>query len=385
MRNVEQLTIKSETEDKRQDLTEGELSLESEEVEVPELTQEQKETIEVENKWVKENFQELIDEVNEHYSENTELSEAQKESFKKHNEQILELCIERGVVKGLSEAERAVLYFAAIRHDSTKGDKAPQDKEGIANYILAIHGETAAKEAKEFFEDKKSEEYLDKILSREQGRGKYPKEKIVTIIENAIRRHMGPHREDESQELFFMDKVLNGGDGIKGVNEQLPRNERIEHPRPETKIDKILFAVDMRSLASPQGTQKLLDIRAAVPIFRRQDQGICAAYERKYGRPDLAVEETAFHSAFESAEQARDSIDFAEDPDDWVWINQAVEEIKKGEYRYVAKGEAPKDLTAEVVAAILAKEKTYQKAKQAWREELEEKELAKAREELNKS
>lgn len=334
---------------------------------IPELTPEQKEEIQKEQEWVKANFGKLIQMVNERYEKSTVLSEGEKRSYEAHNAEILNYCIERATVKRLTGPERAMLYFAAIFHDSTKGGKPPQDKKEIKNYVLAAHNEAGAEEARRFLEDEKNAEYIEKILPHkrprvlwglQRGEGKeYDKEKIIITIENAIRRHMGPHCRQETDKPFFMDKIL------AGVNAQLSKAEKISHPQPENQIDKILFASDMKSLAGPRGVQKILDIRFSVPNFRQEDGDLCTAYEKSCGRRDLNLAEAALFNALESGLEARDSISKDDDPEDWAWINESVEEAKQGNYFYGA-GEGVQKVILDC-PKILAKKEIYQKAKEA--------------------
>lgn len=294
------------------------------------LTPEQIEEAAREDEWIEQNFQPLIEGVDERYNESPVLTEAQKESFKAHNKEILDLCVERAIEKGLNKTERAILYFAAIHHDMTKGDVPPEGKENIKNYVLVKHGEAGAEETKELLESKEGEGIINITLSREQSKeGEYNKEKVITAVGNAILRHMGPHRRNEKQrkeDPAFMDIVQDM------VNSQLPKGEKIKHPKPENKIDKTLFAADMRSLAGPEGAQKILDIRYGVPNFKKED--ILASEFCKKEGIDFSPDEIAFISAYESALAARDSIDKEKDRDDWEWVGEAIENLKEEEYYY---------------------------------------------------
>ena len=295
---------------------------EEEAEEAKEVSAEQKEIEEKINKekeWAEENLSELIDIVNTRY-ENPEStladSPTQLESFKKHNAEILDFCVERGTEKKLTEKEVRMLEVAAVLHDLTKGDKPPEDKADIENFVLAVHGETGAEEAKKILE--KNPEIITKILG--ESYNKKEAEKVILTIENAIRSHMGPHPG-------FMTGIL------ERVNKTLRQKgeAEIKHPYPKKGdvVAETLLAADMCSLAGRKGREKVLAIRSAVPFFKKQDKELSEEY-KKYNI-DLTPGQAALLSGFKSAEEARDMIKNSADKE---WINKAIEDSKKETYLY---------------------------------------------------
>jgi len=264
-------------------------------------------------------FSDLINLVNSRYegpASTLANSPEQIKTFEEHNDQVLALCVKRGLEKNLSEQEIKELEVSAILHDIAKADRSVGQKGEIPNYILAAHGELAADQLPVIINN--NPEILVKIL----GDNYSEDEKIKTIetIKNALRCHMGPHPG-------FMDFIL------KGVNQKLAEIGApiLEHnkPKPGDKVAEILLAADMCSLADRKGREKVLAIRAAVPNFRKQDEELCFEY-KKMGI-NLSTAEAALLSGFDSAGQARDMI---EDLDDQAWINQTIEASKIGDYKY---------------------------------------------------
>jgi response regulator RpfG family c-di-GMP phosphodiesterase len=203
-----------------------------------------------EQKEARERFKVLIDLVNARYSsENSTLANSpeQLNAFIAHNDELLDLCVQRGVEKGLSERNVRVLEVAAILHDLTKADQGSAETADIPNYILAAHGELAASEVPEILAE--HPEVLSSIFG-----SKYTDqagERITKQIQTAIRSHMGPHPG-------FMSGIL------AGVNKTLEKKgmARLEHTYPpaDDKVAETLLAADMHSLAGRQGREKVLAI-----------------------------------------------------------------------------------------------------------------------------
>ena len=275
--------------------------------------------IDKECKAAKERFSGLIDLVNERYKNpDSTIAETpeQLESFKKHNEQILSFCIERGMKKNLSKKQLATLEAEAILHDLATANKPPKELADIQNYMLVAHGEIAANEIRGIFEQQPK--MLTKILgenySKEEG------EETILTIENAIKSHMGPHPG-------FMTGIL------ENVNKALQKKGemKIKHPYPEEgNVEaETLLAADMGSLADCRGREKVLAIRFNVPFFKKQDEDLCEEY-KKFAI-NLTPGEAALLSGFDSAEQARDML---KDEDDKEWVDRLIRESKRGQYTY---------------------------------------------------
>jgi hypothetical protein len=275
--------------------------------------------IENEKLEAKEKFAEVIDFVNKRY-EGSELSPSfsleQLEAFKEHNEQVLDKCIERGIERNLDKEELAELETAAILHDLNKVDSPPNWLENIDNAMLVYHGEAASEELA-------FNEELREILKNKFGEENF--EKNILHLQNAIRSHMGPHPG-------FMSEAL------RVVNEQLKIKEvePIEHPHSKEgdKVAEILLAVDMYSLASPKGVQKVVTVRSETPVFKAEDEKLVAKYAQL--GIDLDIAEAAVLSAFDSACAARDMIKNKEDKE---WIEEAIEETVGVKYVYKASDE----------------------------------------------
>lgn len=270
--------------------------------------------IENEKLEAKEKFAEVIDFVNKRYEGSataSSFSPEQLEVFKEHNEQVLDKCIEQGIRRGLDEEELAELETAAILHDMNKADSLPDWLEDVDNVMLVYHGEVAAGELA-------FNEELREILKDKFGEERF--EKNILHLQTAIRSHMGPHPGFMSEALRVANEQLK----IKGV-------EPIEHPRPKEgdKVAEILLAVDMYSLASPKGAQKVVTLRNEAPVFKAEDEKLVAEYV-KLGI-DLDIAEAAVLSAFDSACAARDMITNKEDKE---WIEEAMKETIGAEYVY---------------------------------------------------
>jgi septum formation inhibitor MinC len=262
------------------------------------------------------NFQGPLELVNKRYEDpNSTLSNAEQlKTYKEHNEEVLRLCIDRGIEKGFNEKELKMLEISAILHDLNKADRPEDKKAKIPNYTLVAHGEMAASEIKNILND--YPDILNEILG--DNYTEEEKKETTSIIENTIRSHMGPHPG-------FMGVIL------ETVNKQLKEmgEEEIEHPYPDNQIAETLLAVDMASLAGVKGREKVLAIRSVVPFFKKQDEDLCNEY-KKYNI-NLTTGEAALLSGFNSAEQARDMLKNQEDKE---WINQTLEDSKDNDYLY---------------------------------------------------
>ncbi len=294
-----------------------------EEPKVEERDAELEKAISKEQEEAKERFGVLIGLVNERYEgpEST-LAEDEVERFKEHNSEILNLCVERGMEKGLSEQELRTLEVAATLHDLNKADKPASEVADIPNHVLAAHGEMAADEVPDIIVQ--HPEVLESILGPDYSEEE--SDSVVANLQEAIRAHMGPHPG-------FMDFILAGVN--KGLREK--GMAEIEHPYPEkgNKVAETLLAADMHSLAGRKGREKVLAIRSSKEkgkdFFRKQDEKLSAEYGT-YGI-DLTVGEAALLSGFDSADQARDMFN-SEDAD---WVNRTIEASKKGDYDYEGK------------------------------------------------
>lgn len=275
--------------------------------------------IKAEQQESKEKFSALIDLVDQRYEAPDSAlagSPEQLKTFKEHNNEVLELCVQRGIEKGLDQKELGTLEVSAILHDLNKADKPAGPKGEIPNYTLAAHGEMASQEVKSILDQ--NQEILTKFL----GENSTPEEKqaIITQVEVAIKTHMGPHPG-------FMDSIL------ESVNKELEKiNEpKIEHPYPPEgdRVAETLLAVDMCSLAGRKGREKVLAIRSNIPFFKQQDEELSKTYQS--AGVDLTPGEAALLSGFDSANQARDML---KDQDDIAWIDGIIEDSKKQAYTY---------------------------------------------------
>jgi hypothetical protein len=275
--------------------------------------------VENEKKEARENFGALLDLVFKRYeSPNSTITNSpeQIKTFEGHAEEVLNLCIERGIEKDLSVKELKTLEVAAILHDLTKGDRPGPEFLDIPNYMLAAHGELGAQGTERILRN--DPEIISKILGGNYSADEV--EKTIGLVSGAIRTHMGPHPG-------FMTFILNG------VNARLKEKglSELRHPFPPEGevVSETLLAADMCSLAGRKGREKILVIRSAAPNFGQEDEELCVEY-KKHGI-DLTPGEAALLSAFSSAEQARDMLKNEEDK---LWINSAIEDSKKDDYLY---------------------------------------------------
>lgn len=292
--------------------------------------------IESERDSVKQKFAGLIEFVNERYkSSNSVIADSpqQLETFKLHNEQVLRRAIEQGIRRSLDAKTLGRLEIAAILHDLTKGDKNPEWAGDIGNFMLVYHGEATAKELEE-------NEQLNQLLRDCLGEEDF--EESLGVIQSAIRSHMGPHPG-------FMETML------EMVNKELAERglDLIEHPYPEegNVVAEILLAADMYLLASHKGIEKVIFIRANIPLLQQQDLEVSEQYEKQGVVLDPA--EAAVLNAFDNAYAARDMVRSEEDR---KWIQGAIDKAVEIRYRYEVVGEDGKR-TARVVSIAEAQQK----------------------------
>ncbi len=273
-----------------------------------------------EKKRVSEELAEMVNFVDKRYEgQDSTLSNSfeQLKSFKEHNRQILDKCIERGIERGLSQEDLTKLEIAAILHDFSKGDSSPKWAQEIENFMLVYHGEAVAKELD-------SNEELRNILRDKLGGNNF--EENIIYLQRVIKSHMGPHPG-------FMSKSL------EIVNKQLKEKnlQQIEHPSPKEgdRVAEILLAADMYTLASSKGMQKVVTIRSETPSFRKQDKELSSQYAQV--GIELAPAEAAILSALDSAYAARDMI---KNKEDWNWIQGAIEEANNFDYKYRVSADA---------------------------------------------
>lgn len=281
-----------------------------------------------EKEFAEKTFSKLIEAVKERYTSPASTLAKNPEQLREyllHNEEIIDLCIKRGIEKGMSEKDLRLLEISAIIHDIAKADtpesvvkrkNLPKGSESVSNLVLAMHHNLATDETDTLL--KKNPEILKHVL----GDNYSEKEAAIAtdVIKNAIRSHMGPHPG-------FMDFVL------AGVNKELAKMGagQIEHPFPEKgdSVSETLLAADMRSLAGRQGRKKVLSIRKVVPIFVSQDLALVEKY--KAVGIDLKQGEAALLSGFDSAVQARNMLP---DKGDREWLDRAIDESKVEPYNF---------------------------------------------------
>lgn len=323
--------------------------------------------VEKKKKEMIEKFGELIEFVDNRYeNSNIAKNEEQLGEFKKHNRQILELVIEEGTKRGISDEEMEILVVSAILHDLCKGDLAPEWAKGIDNFMVVYHGEAVAQEIE-------NSEELQAIIREKLGDENF--DENIKKLQTAFRSHMGPgvnadslgkdENEIEDSKIGFMAKMR------RGINAKLRERgiEEMKHPLPEKgdDISEILLAADMFSLASPSGAQKVLKIRSLVPNFKKEDQNLCSDYKKE--GIELSLGEAALISAFNSGNSARDMF---EDKNDQKWIQKAIDQTEsfKG-FKYGVDDE-----NMELVNAQIVKEKmiAFEEAKKQreFRERIDE-------------
>ena len=202
----------------------------------------------------------LKDYVKEVYLQSTEgdpKKEMQVEEFNQHNEDILDFVEELTKEEKISPEDMETTKLAAVLHDAAK-----------FNTPLVKHGFEGAKMA----EKKLRELNFD--------------EEIAQQVKNAIERHMGPIPG-------FMENEAKKWEEKTG--------EKIEFPRPENTVDKLLYDADMLSLISLHGIEKILTIRKNTDVFKEEDEKIAA-------KEGTTVEEVRWRSALKSAYEAADSL-----------------------------------------------------------------------------
>lgn len=262
-------------------------------------------------------FESLIKEVSVGY-ENKDI----EEDFNLHNKEILSNIVELAIKKRFNKTELKIAELAAILHDMTKADVAPEKYKNIPNYTLAMHAKTAAEKVPEILTDERLKEL--KIES--------DPEMIRQKVAGAILEHMGPRPGFMSAILEKFKKDMEDI-GEKGV----------DYPEASGKISEAVLAADMKSLAGEKGRKKVLGLRAKENFFIKQDLGVVEEY-KKYGI-NLSQGEAALISGFESAFQARD---MQKDKENWDWINEEIEKSKKVEYVFLGEKIIWEDVTDKI-------------------------------------
>lgn len=167
---------------------------------------------------------------------------------------ILDYAFELALNEGLDKKETELLLLATELHDVDKKD-AP----------LVKHGFEGAGTSKQFMKDNG---YSD-------GDGE--------IVSGAVERHMGPVPG------FMQDQA-------DKWNKEHP-DDQVKFPKPENKIDQLLYDADMLSLINEQGIGKILTIRKKSAIFANEDLEIAT-------QRGIKQEQVAFESALKSAKEA---------------------------------------------------------------------------------
>lgn len=231
----------------------------------------------------KRDFAPLIEWVNAQYSaEGSSLkTEEQRESYRRHNDEILRFATELGLKEDFTKEELRTLQAAAILHDSQKARRNPNEA-GSLPYVLVAHGAMAAdgvdeegwamtpgEKGKGGVDDvfEKHPEMLKVILGQN-----YSEEDGVRVkeqIKTSIRAHMGPRPGFMQDVQTFVNDNL----GAAGF-----ANRVVGHPFPEDNISKTLLTADMGSLCTAEGRQKVLAIRANDERFKKEDKETVSRY-----------------------------------------------------------------------------------------------------------
>jgi len=295
---------------------EGRLSEVSEDIENPEVIAELAEKISAEQEKAREDFGNLIEAVSDRYDG---MNPDMKRTFIEHNSEILDAVVELGVKKELTSEELKLVEMAAIIHDMTK---AEPDPEGIGNYTLANHGESAAREVDNLITDEMLE-----TVGVDTSDGQAVQTAKDTIVA-AVREHMGPHPG-------FMDGILAGVNAqIEAKNQKLAEGQEpiplVEHPVAQGKVSETLLAADMGSLAGQAGREKVMAIRSNVQFFVGQDRATVADY-KSFG-VDLNQGEAALLSGFDSAADAHDMLT---DTSDRQRTQNLIDQSKEEGYSFI--------------------------------------------------
>jgi hypothetical protein len=241
--------------------------------------------------------------------------------YKEHFREVTEMAVEYAERIELPEGEVALLAVAAGLHDLTKGDTPPPDIPDSVKHIywLVAHGETAAAEVGQYLDANPSVQ--DFLKTANPGLGDFA---IKERIEMAIRSHMGPNPG-------FMEGVLNY------VNGELGEDSRISHPYPEEgdRVAEILLAADMKSLAGPQGVEKVIgDIMADKKEGGWREEAQLEAEKANELGYDFTTAQMAFLSAYDSGVNAFTMIKNDEDKE---WVGEALDETEN--HIFVIEGE----------------------------------------------
>lgn len=269
----------------------------------------------IDNKEKKEipSFDYLYDVVDSRYDSEFGDNKEKLEKYKAHYREVVGYAKEIGAEVELTEIEMAKLEVAAILHDLTKGDPAPEDvpEDAKPMYWLVAHGQTAADEIRQKVQEEDDSEIkraMQSIVDMDPDNQNI--EQVANDIASAIERHMGPNPG-------FMSDVLDGPENPKtgerngGVNKALREGgyPEIKHPAPEEwdKVAQVLLAADMQSLAGPNGVKKVMGDREKLPYFRADDEVVVKGY--KSVGVDITMGEVAFLSAYKTATDSRDMVE----------------------------------------------------------------------------
>lgn len=179
------------------------------------------------------------------------------EKFNEHNETVLGYARDLASQEKLTPLESAILETAVILHDVSKFDVP-----------LIKHGWESAKIAEEKLE--------------QMGKDK----EFIEAVKSAIERHMGPIPGFMANEAKKWEEKT---------------GQKIEFPRPETKVDQILYDADMLCLIDRKGIEKILQLRKDIEQFIKEDKETAE-------KEGISQAEAAFQSALNSAHQAAESL-----------------------------------------------------------------------------
>lgn len=263
----------------------------------------------------------LFDLVNSRYDASETLKPKEKIAYKIHYLQVVDAAIERSVECGVdieSREDHECLVVAAILHDLTKGDPAPVEFSELKFYTIVAHGQQASDEVPSIL---KNNPHILTEITGEQNPSDEDIARVSEKIQRGILAHMGPNPGIMN---FFLTKT----------NNQLEElgYDPIVHPRPKPgdRIAEILYAADMRTLASESGIQKIVQIRASGEHFRKEDQLLAEKLNNIFNIK-ATRSEIALMSAFQGAQDAVDSI---KDPGDRTWVKKVLNDGLSGEYQY---------------------------------------------------
>lgn len=230
---------------------------------------------------VKNRMTPFIEAVEEQYaSAHSTIREVPKlqESFRAHNNEVLETAIFFAQLFGLPEEQHATIAASAALHDIAKADPAPTDVPDNlkSDYTLLMHPESGAKMTEALL--KKSE--LAALIGDEN----------KTSIVQAIRCHSGPIPG------FMQDRL-----DYYNAHSKTPIQLIEIDPTHTPSI--MLLAADMLALGSPAGVKKIVQLREQTPHFRIQD--VTATVQGQRATTQEVRVDSALKSAYQGAEMVR--------------------------------------------------------------------------------